>query len=177
MSDDVRSELLTLLPRLRRFAYSLCGTIDQADDLVQSACEKALTRLDQFEPGTRLDSWMFRIVQTTWIDEVRSYRRRRTESDEEAILAFADDARIEERTAARSELDVVRAEIQKLPEEQRVVLSLVSIDGASYAQAAAILDIPIGTVMSRLARARRKLTSAITFLESNARSQEREIYR
>lgn len=176
MADDVRSQLLTLLPRLRRFAYSLCGAMDQADDLVQSACEKALTRLDQFEPGTRLDSWMFRILQTIWIDHVRAQKRRRTESDEEAILAFSDDARIEERAAARSELEVVRTEIQKLPEDQRVVLSLVSIDGVSYAEAAAILEIPIGTVMSRLARARRKLTDAITIRESNASLQEREIY-
>lgn len=92
------------------------------------------------------------------------------------MLAFSDDARIEEQAAARSELALVRAEIQKLPEDQRVVLSLVSIDGVSYAEAAEILEIPIGTVMSRLARARRKLTAAITMRESSARPHEREVY-
>jgi RNA polymerase sigma-70 factor (ECF subfamily) len=161
MPDDVRKEMVALLPRLRRFAYSLSGSLDEADDLVQAACERALARLGQFEPGSRLDSWMFRIVQTTWIDRLRSARRRKTTDDPEAVMNQSFDARIHEQTEARAALGIVREEIGRLPEEQRSVLALVAIDGMTYQEAADVLSIPIGTVMSRLARARRKLGEAL----------------
>lgn len=161
MAGDIRQDLVNLLPRLRRFAYSLCGSLDEADDLVQAACERALSRLGQFQPGTRLDSWMFRIVQTVWIDRVRSAQRRTLVHDPTAMEMVAFDARTHEQTEARLALAIVREAVGKLPEEQRVVLALVSIDGRSYQEAADILEIPIGTVMSRLARARRKLSEAV----------------
>lgn len=159
--DDVRKELVALLPRLKRFAYSLSGSLDEAEDLVQAACEKALMRLDQFEIGTRLDSWMFRIVQNTWIDRMRYTQRRGVVNDPEAVERVAFDARIHEQMEARSALGIVRAQFARLPEGQKFVLSLVTIDGYSYEEAAQILGIPIGTVMSRLSRARRKLAEAI----------------
>jgi len=168
MTDDFRAELLCLLPKLRRFAYTLTGSRDDADDVVQSACEKALLRIDQFEPGTRLDSWMYRIVQTTWIDEMRSARRKRTINDEMVLALVPDDPRIEQQTEARSDLAFVRAEIAKLPADQRLVLGLVTVEGVSYAEAAEILSIPIGTVMSRLARARKKLARALAAAEAAA---------
>lgn len=161
MESDVRRELIELLPRMRRLAYSLTGTMDEADDVVQAACEKALGRLDQYESGTRLDSWMFRIIQTTWIDRVRYARRRPTVNDTTAFETAAYDARIHEQTEARAALDVIRSEMASLPEEQRAVLSLVGVDGLSYKDAADILEIPIGTVMSRLARARKRLGEAL----------------
>jgi RNA polymerase sigma-70 factor, ECF subfamily len=161
MASDVRQDMVALLPRLRRFAYSLCGSLDEADDLVQAACERALTRLAQFEPGTRLDSWMFRIVQTTWLDRMRSVRRRNTVNDSDALDGQSFDARIYEQVEARVALGIVRAEIGRLPEEQRVVLALVTVDGMTYQEAADVLEIPIGTVMSRLSRARRKLGEAL----------------
>src|SRR5215475_7334293 len=77
VTQQVRDELVALLPRLRRFAYGLTGSLDEGDDVVQSACERALMRLDQFAPGTRLDSWMYRIVQTVWIDRLRARQSRR----------------------------------------------------------------------------------------------------
>ncbi len=161
MSDDVRREMVELLPRLRRFAYSLTGSMEEADDMVQTACVKALSRLDQFKPGTRLDSWMFRIIQTTWLDHVRSAPVRRTVADPDALdQAVATDP-IEERTMARLALDKVREAMGGLPEDQRVLLGLVVVDGLSYRQAAESLGIPIGTVMSRLSRARRRLADAI----------------
>ncbi len=159
--DDVRKELVALLPRLKRFAYSLSGSLDEADDLVQASCEKALMRLDQFEIGTRLDSWMFRIVQNTWIDRMRYSQRRGVVNDPDAVERLAFDARIHEQIEARSALGILRAQFARLPEEQKVVLSLVTIDGHSYEEAAQLLSIPIGTVMSRLSRARRKLAEAI----------------
>lgn len=161
MSDDVRQQMVALLPRLRRFAYSLAGSLDEADDLVQAVCERALTRLDQYQPGTRLDSWLFRIVQTTWIDRVRATRRRNHVDDPTAVEIVAFDARTHERVEARDALSLVRDEIGRLPEEQRVVLALVAIDGMSYQEAANVLEIPIGTVMSRLSRARRRLANVI----------------
>lgn len=161
MDEDVRQEMIALLPRLRRFGYSLTGSMDEADDLVQSACERALLRLDQYERGSRLDSWMFRIMQTTWIDRVRMVRRRGNVNDPEMLAAVPFDARIHEQTEARAALDIVRAEIALLPEDQRLVLALVTVDGMSYKDAAEVLEVPIGTVMSRLSRARKRLGEAL----------------
>lgn len=161
MDHNVRQELVALLPRLRRFAYALSGSLEEAEDVVQSACEKALTRLHQFEPGSRLDSWMFQIVRTTWIDKVRYARRRETTSDTSTLENLHFDARIEQQTEAREHLAIIRDQIAKLSEDQRTVLGLVTVDGMSYQNAAQTLGVPIGTIMSRLARARRKLAEAI----------------
>lgn len=153
--------MIAMLPRLRRFAYSLTGTMDDADDLTQSVCEKALTRLHQFTPGTRLDSWLFRIAVTVWTDRKRYHSRRPTAGDPAELEGYGYDARIHEGMEARMDLEIVRKEVQRLPSEQQVVLSLVTIDGMSYQEAADVLDIPIGTVMSRLARARKRLMLAV----------------
>lgn len=169
MGDDVRQELVALLPRLRRFAYALTGSREEAEDVLQSACEKALSRLHQFEQGTRLDSWMFQIIRTVRIDRVRYAVRRPVANDADIAETVAFDARIHEQIEARHELEVVRREIALLPEEQRAVLALVTIDGMSYQQAADTLGVPVGTVMSRLARARRKLAEAIDTPRAPAR--------
>ena len=160
MPQDVREEIVALLPRLLRFAYALTGAKEEAEDVVQSACERALARLDQFTPGTRLDSWMFKIVHSVTIDRVR--RRRRLTYMDPAMLTemIADDARILERTAAREELAVVHVAMAALPDEQRIVLAMVALEGLPYQDVAEALGIPIGTVMSRLSRARRKLAEA-----------------
>ena len=159
LDDSVRAQLVALLPRLRRFARGLAGTADQADDLVQAACERALTRIAQWTPGTRLDSWMFRIVQTIWLDEKRAQRVRGGDSNVEPEAAEAqlmvDGARgIEAQLTFAS----VRRAMAKLPEEQRAVMMLVCVEGQTYKEAAEILAIPIGTVMSCLARARAALS-------------------
>lgn len=158
--DDPRAELVSLLPRLRRFAYGLTGNAQTADDLVQAGCLKAIERWHQWQPGTSLASWMFRILQTTWVDDFRTRQRQQTEADSEALDALAgEDGRIV--IEARSDARVVRKLIAQLPEEQRVVLMMITIDGLSYKEVAQALDVPIGTVMSRLARARGKLSDAI----------------
>lgn len=161
MTSDVRHQMIAILPRLRRFSYSLTGSMDDADDLMQSVCEKALTRLNQFTPGTRLDSWLFRIAVTVWTDRIRYQNRRQTVDDPEAVDGYGYDARIHEGMEARMDLEIVRREVRRLPSEQQLVLSLVTIDGMSYQEAADVLDVPIGTVMSRLARARKKLMLAV----------------
>jgi RNA polymerase sigma-70 factor (ECF subfamily) len=145
-------QLVAVLPRLRRFARGLTGSVVDADDLVQAACERALTRQHQFQEGTRFDSWMFRIVQTIWIDQIRS-REVRKESEEVPEDRLGSDMPVR-RIEARLGLDEVRRAVGRLPPEQRTVLMLVTVDGLSYKEAAQVIGVPVGTVMSRLARAR-----------------------
>lgn len=159
VSLETRQQMVALLPRLRRFAYGLTGSIDEGDDLVQAACERALGRLDQWQRGTRLDSWMFRIVQTIWIDRTRAKKVRGhpVALEHAAHLAGVDGVRAAE---SRLTLDRVRRAIAELPEDQRLVLAMISVDGCSYKETAEALGLPIGTVTSRLARARKRLYDA-----------------
>lgn len=158
--SDPRAELVSLLPRLRRFAYGLTGDAHAADDLVQAGCLKAIERWHQWQAGTSLASWMFRILQTTWLDEYRTRQRQRTDADSDALEAVVgEDGRVV--VEARSDARAVRRLIAELPEEQRVVLMMVTVDGLSYKEVAEALGVPQGTVMSRLARARGKLADAI----------------
>lgn len=159
MSASVRHEIVAMLPRLRRFARGLCGSATEADDLVQSACEKALRGIDSWQPGTKLDSWMFRILRNLWIDQVR---KRRAEVQGDAELAAELPGEDGRRTSYfLLELKEVRAAIAALAEQQREVLVLVCIEDRSYREAAEILGVPTGTVMSRLARARAALVTAL----------------
>ena len=157
MTDDIKAELAELVPRLRRFAYAICGNPEEGDDLVQTACLKALSRLEQFKPGSRLDSWMFRIIQNTHIDAIRQRQRQGGPVDPEILEQMSDDGLAAQRNEHRLLLDRVRGAMGALPSEQRAVLALVAIEGYSYKEAAAILETPIGTIMSRLARARARL--------------------
>lgn len=153
----LHAEIVGLLPRLGRFAYVLSGARDEADDLVQAACLKALDRLHQYRPDTRMDRWMMRIVQTTWLDRGRARSRRRETGDEATLAALSDGGRGARAAEDALQLARVRAAMDALPEEQRAVLALVAVDGMSYREAAEALDVPVGTIMSRLARARARL--------------------
>lgn len=157
MADDVKAELVALIPRLRRFAWALTGSRDEGDDLVQAACVKALGALDQYQPGTRLDAWMFRILRTGWIDRSRFRARRPSVSDPETLEALSDGGVGAQAAMARLTLERVRARMAELPEEQREALALVAVEGLSYKDAAEVLGVPVGTVMSRLSRARARL--------------------
>jgi len=154
-TDDatLKRSLLALQPQLRRFAYGLCGTLDDADDLVQSAYERALQRLDQWREGSRLDSWMFRIVQSIHFNNLRAekVRSKHLRSIDTTVQTQLDTASV---AAAQIALDRVRDGVWSLPEEQRASLLLVLVEGLAYREAAAVLDIPVGTLTSRLARAR-----------------------
>ena len=161
-NDEFQRQMVALLPRLRRFAYSLTHSLDDADDLVQSACEKALARRSQFDPASRMDSWMYRIIQNAWLDSRRSSSSRGHTSDENIVNALQADDRAIRSVEAGRELDAVYRCMQDMPDEQRILLSLVSIEGTSYKEAAQILDLPVGTVMSRLARGRRRLSEALS---------------
>ena len=152
--------MIQLLPRLRAFARGLTRSWEQADDLVQQTCEKALRNSGSFQSGTRMDAWMFRIMRNAWIDVIRA--RRETEpldtAGDDPALAGDDGRRTVE---ARLQLAAVQRLIATLPEEQRTVLLLVCVEGMRYRDAAAALGIPEGTVMSRLARARLALGRAL----------------
>ena len=153
----LKQDLIALIPRLRRFARALTGGRDEADDLAQAALERALNHLDQWQHGTRLDSWMFRITQNLWFDWLRGHEGRHqrfVDLDEAADIPGADGRRDGE---ARVELQRVLDAIARLPPEQRAVMALVCVESCSYKEAAEALQIPVGTVMSRLARARLRL--------------------
>ena len=152
MSARFGDQLIAVLPRLRRFARGLSGSVTDADDLVQAACERALARQHQFQEGTRFDSWMFRIVQTIWIDQVRSRDVRKEDGDiAEDRLGSDEPVR---RVEARLALAEVRRALERLPPDQRAALLLVTVEGLSYKEAAEVVQVPVGTIMSRLSRAR-----------------------
>ena len=153
----MRGELAALLPRLRRFARSVARQREDADDLVQTALERALKHLDQWQPGTRLDSWMFRIMKNAWIDEVRA-RARHAEvlAPEEA----GESVGVSQAPAQIARLSIAAA-MARLPDDQRLAIGLVLVEGLPYKEAALALEIPIGTLTSRLARGREALQAAL----------------
>lgn len=154
--EATKHEIIALLPRLRRFCMGLTGSLDAGDDLTQSTVERALRRVSQWQEGTRLDSWMFRIARNINIDEARARIRRTMPFDSNVIdNVIGEDGR--DITENRSTLACVHTAMAKLSEEQRALMLLVVVDGKSYREAAETLDIPIGTVMSRIARARRAI--------------------
>ncbi len=153
--------MVELLPRLRRFAYALTGNLDRADDLVQETCARALASADQWQAGTRLDSWMYRIAQNLWFDRMRANKVRGEVVDvDTATDIVGSDGR--DVTESRLTLQAVSKSISELPADQQLIIAHVCVDGLSYKEAAEALGIPIGTVMSRLARARRSLHLALS---------------
>ena len=156
-TDIIRKDIAALLPRLRRFARTVTRNMEDADDLVQLAIERALLRSEQWEPDTRLDSWLFRIMKNAWIDEVRTrIRRDRVLVPEEA---GADVGSGDSDTVLR-QIAVQRA-VAQLNDDQRLIVGLVLVEGMPYKEAADVLEIPIGTLTSRLARAREALQAIL----------------
>lgn len=158
--ETIRKDVVALLPRLRRFALSLTGNGSDADDLVQDAVERALRNLHRWETGTRLDSWMFRLTQNIWIDAVRVRKvRAAVPLDDEALERVGVDG--ERDVEARLAFSATCAAMAKLPDEQRVAVALVCVEGMSYRDAADTLGVPVGTLTSRLFRARSALAAAL----------------
>ena len=147
----------TLLPRLRRFARALTRHPQDADDLVQLAVERALSRSRQWRPDSSLTNWMLAIVRNAWIDETRSRRRR------DAVLAPENEGAEVGDTGTDRDIDLwsIQSALDRLPEEQRLAVALVLVEGLSYREAAQVMDVPIGTLTSRLARGRMALQSML----------------
>jgi RNA polymerase sigma-70 factor (ECF subfamily) len=153
---DFEKTLVDLLPNLYRFALRLSRRQDVAEDLVQMTVERALAARDSLDPETRLEPWAIRILRNAWIDMTRRDRTRGTEVD---IVDTPEALTVDGRqvTEAALMLDATERALDTLPPEQREVLLLVCYQELSYAEAAEVLAIPVGTVMSRLARARAAL--------------------
>lgn len=156
----MRSAVIAALPRLRRFCHGLAGNAQDGDDLMQSTVERALSRSDQFEAGTRIDSWMFRIAQNIRIDAARAAQRRgRQVALDDLPDRIGEDGRTT--VESRSELAAAQRALQAVPEDQRAAFLLVVVEGMSYREAADTLEVPVGTIMSRIARARGRIEAAI----------------
>jgi RNA polymerase sigma-70 factor (ECF subfamily) len=155
--EQIRPWIVALLPRLRRFARTIARDPDDADDLVQLSVERALQRYEQWRPDAKFESWMFGIVRNAWIDEVRARQRRgRVLAPEEAGEHVGGGL-----GEGQAELLSVQKALAALPEEQRMAVALVLIEGLSYKEAAEALDVPIGTLTSRLARGREALQALL----------------
>ncbi len=159
-SAALRTEIVALLPRLRRFARSLTGHAADADDLVQAGVERALRNLDRYAPGTRLDSWLFKVLKNVWIDETRGRARRGRVLAPEAEGEHVGDDGLAS-AEARRQLIEVEAAMRALPEEQRLAIALICVEGLSYAEASDVLDVPVGTLSSRLTRGRETLLAKL----------------
>lgn len=154
----MRTELLALLPALRRFAWSLTQSVHDADDLLQATVERLLKK--GVPDGVELARWAYTVCRNLWIDEYRSRKIRQTvDVDPEIFEAGQVDG--EGDVHAQLQLKQVMLAIAQLPEEQQLVLTMVTIQGLPYQEVAEELNIPIGTVMSRLSRARSKLTEML----------------
>lgn len=153
--DVVRDAILEVYPRIVRYSLVLTGDKTQADDLAQAACLRALEKSDQFEPGTHCDRWIFRVTQRLWINE----RRKQAVRTGGGLAAIEEANIVDPKPGPESSLHArqVMMGVMELPEAQRTVVLLVYVEGYSYRDAAMILDIPIGTIMSRLSVARGKL--------------------
>jgi RNA polymerase sigma-70 factor (ECF subfamily) len=168
---DIRDELMDHVPRLRRYARALINNRDLADDLVQDTLERALSRTERFQAGTDLRAWLFTIMHNVFANQVRKVSMR-------AVHVSVDDDNVPEselavqvsptRTLEVRDLDYA---LQRLPAEQREVVLLVGLEEMSYADAALALEIPIGTVMSRLSRGRERLRALMAGTQSGAKLQ------
>lgn len=157
-ADALRRELLGLLPRLRRYAYALTGARHDADDLLQSTLERLLVK--GVPEAVEVDKWAFRVCRNLWIDEIRARRvRSAVPLEESGAMEQTFDG--ENALMSKLALAEIGDAMDELPEEQRAALSLVVLEGLSYAQAADVLETPIGTIMSRIARARAALSKAL----------------
>jgi len=152
-TQSLNEELVTLLPRLRRFARTLARNVHDADDLVQLTIERALARADQLQRDAPVVNWMFGILRHAWIDELRTRtRNRRVFVSESAVEEVGDPTQSDQ-----AGLLSVQDALAQVPEEQRTAVALVLIEGLSYKEAAHVMDVPIGTLTSRLARGRETL--------------------
>ncbi|ODU05081.1 MAG: RNA polymerase subunit sigma-24 [Thiobacillus sp. SCN 63-1177] len=151
MRLNPKPDLIEHLPRLRRYARALTGDVVRADDLVQDTLERALARLDLWQPGSDLRAWLFTLMHNLFVNQLRTRHPQDTALDEALDIPVSGGQM--EALAARD----MHAALIRLPDEQREVILLVGLEQFSYAEAAQVLGVPVGTIMSRLARARERM--------------------
>ena len=160
LSPSFEDQLGTLLPRLRRFAHTLSRDPADADDLTQATIERALRSKAQWQPGTRLDSWAYRIMRNLWIDTARARSRKaRVEAPPEEAELVGEDPRAAMDAAV--DLGRMMAAMERLPDDQREVVALILVEGFGYREVCEMLDLPMGTVSSRLVRGRTRLLAMV----------------
>ena len=157
LNPSVRDAVLAAVPSLRAFAISLSGNVDRADDLVQETLSRALANIDSFEPGTNMSAWLFTILRNLFRSE---YRKRRREV-EDAEGRYAETLKSNPEQTGRVEFEEFRTALNKLPSDQREALILVGASGFSYEDAAAICGCAVGTIKSRVNRARTRLADLL----------------
>ena len=160
LTDALRDDILASVPSLRAFAISHSGNSDRADDLVQETLLRALSHIDQFEPGPKMSAWLFTILRNLFRSD---YRKRRREV-EDAEGNYAKTLKTQPAQGAHLEFEEFRAALEKLPQDQREALILVGASGFSYEDAASICGCAVGTIKSRVNRARSKL-AALLYVE------------
>jgi RNA polymerase sigma-70 factor, ECF subfamily len=158
LDDGLRETMLSAVPRLRAFAISLCSNVDKADDLVQETLLRALSHIDQFEPGTNMSAWLFTILRNLFRSDYRK-RRREVEDDDGS---YAESLKSQPEQTGRLELHELPAALAQLPPDQREAVILVGASGLSYEEAADICRCPIGTIKSRVNRARGRLAQLLS---------------
>jgi RNA polymerase sigma-70 factor (ECF subfamily) len=157
IDPTVRDSVLSAVPSLRAFAISLCGNVDRADDLVQETLLRALANIHSFQPGTNMSAWLFTILRNLFRSE---YRKRRREV-EDADGSYAESLKSQPEQNSRVEFEEFRTALAKLPSDQREALVLVGASGFSYEEAAAICGCAVGTIKSRVNRARGRLADLL----------------
>jgi RNA polymerase sigma-70 factor (ECF subfamily) len=154
---SVRDALLGAVPNLRAFAISLCGNIDRADDLVQETLLRALANISSFQPGTNMSAWLFTILRNLFHSEYRKRRREVEDSDG----SYAERMKSQPEQTGHVEFTEFREALAKLPPDQREALILVGASGFSYEEAAEICECAVGTIKSRVNRARTRLADLL----------------
>src|SRR3569833_2275759 len=153
MDESVRKAILGSVPSLRAFAISLCGNVDRADDLVQETLLRALANIDSFQPGTNMSAWLFTILRKHFSSEYRKRRREVEDSDGH----YAETLKSQPEQYGQVEYREYREALNQLPQDQREALSLVGASGFSYEEAAHFCGCAVGTIKSRVNRARTRL--------------------
>ena len=157
LDPSLREAILAAVPGLRAFAISLCGNVDRADDLVQETMLRALTNIDSFQPGTNMPAWLFTILRNLFRSEYRKRRREVEDSDG----SYAESLKSQPEQNSRVEFEEFRTALAKLPSDQREALVLVGASGFSYEEAAEICGCAVGTIKSRVNRARSRLAELL----------------
>ena len=158
LDSTLRDQMLSAVPSLRAFAISLSGNVDRADDLVQETLLRAIANIDSFQPGTNMSAWLFTILRNLFRSE---YRKRRREV-EDTDGSYAESLKSQPEQGSHLEFKEFRAALSKLPPDQREALILVGASGFSYEEAAAICECAVGTIKSRVNRARNRLADLLS---------------
>jgi RNA polymerase sigma-70 factor, ECF subfamily len=171
LNPSVRDAMLSAVPSLRAFAISLCGNVDRADDLVQETLLRAWANIHSFEPGTNMSAWLFTILRNLFRSEYRKRRREVPDGDG----TYAETMKTQPEQSSRVEFEEFRVALNKLPTDQREALVLVGASGFSYEEAAEICGCAVGTIKSRVNRARTRLAELMAIESADDFGPDREL--